>query len=721
MKQRVLKQIGFLLLGLMVAGLASAETELNGEVGVDLETFSYESALKDTSWSHSARRTGSNHFLNLNMIGPLVNSHFANYATNLKLFGTYLRSSNDVETKTDYVQPGVRGFFGQATFLPEKRFPLRLFLSDANDYPIRYEPNNRSDRERLKPALSVLRRYRHDRDAIGAEWQFTPRQNMQLLSQYKRENYQAQRIYDFGEDRDIWVSYLTSAPRPDDTIFTVLVRNGLPDTATIELLNLDSLEANPGFPQVNVDNLPPEFTRTIYLFPGRTEIHILSSGLNPYFGILTVDSNLIINIDYNDPASPNDLEQKQRTMTNVLRLGNDQSRAKNETFYEYSDYRELIKNQLTYRHNLSNKVNYKLSDKINTEMLFNLQENRTRIDTLSIQWTKVLMNQTTMSFTQRQGLSGMLMHVFSRNSSHIGSPWSPDTTMKSSSDTLQSTLNNFVGNLIYPSRKWNHRLNLRGNVSLVSDNNQYVNNQYTGEILNSLELYLAGVKWQPQHSFKYGQNVQENPSKETQEIETKFSFVGMRSTNSLGDLRWHSEFAYRNRWDDVGSDIKKRYLMDFSIMRKFGDGLRVSLMSNQEWEVTEGSAPSTGSASEKRETRYKSSYKFDFTAIPMEDVNLTGSIMTITQGDNSISKLGFSINTHIPWTKIPLKSLLLAESRQLRGQDPQGQLSIDTSISHQVRKISITLQHLYLRENLSFETYTINEIRGKVSRQFGVL
>ncbi len=719
--RKVLGHIGLLLLTVILAAAATAETDLTGEIGVDLQTLSYKTDLNDTSLSYSANRTGSRHFLNLNLMGPLVNSHFANYATNLRLYGTYIRSTNDFESTTDYVSPGVRGFYGQATFLPEKRFPLRIYRSDAIEYPLQYEPNNRSDRERLKPALSIVRRYRQDRDATGAEWQFTPSDNVRFMAEYKQENYEARRIYDFGEDDDIWVSFLTSGPRPGDTMFTVLVKNGLPDTADIEIINLDSLDANPSFPPVNIEDLPPDFTRTIYLFPGRTEIQIASPGTNPYFNIINVDSNLIIVINYDDPSSPNDLDQRQKSITNILRLGNEKSRAKNETLYEYSDQREMFKKQLSYRHNLSNTANYKVSDKINADMLSNLQETRTRIDTVSIQWTKVLMNQTTMSYFKRRGLSGSLSHIFSRNDSHIGNPQSPDTTVVATNDTLRSTMNNFVGRLTYPSRRLNHRFDLRTNVSLLSDNTDYINNQYTGEVINTMELFAIGVKWQPQHSFKYARNVQKNPSKDAQEIETKFIFVGSRSTSLLGDMRWRSELSYRNRWDAIGSDIQKRYLVDFSIIRKFGDDLRVSFLGNQTWEITGGSAPSSGSSSSGSDTRYKSSYKVDISAVPWEDLNLTGSMMIISQGDNSLSKYGFSVNTVIPWIKMPLKSLILADSRELKGQDPQSQFRIETSVSHRIRKITITLKHIYLKENLSFESYSLNEIRGKISRQFGVL
>jgi hypothetical protein len=80
-----------------------------------------------------------------------------------------------------------------------------------------------------------------------------------------------------------------------------------------------------------------------------------------------------------------------------------------------------------------------------------------------------------------------------------------------------------------------------------------------------------------------------------------------------------------------------------------------------------------------------------------------------------------SVNTVIPFIRAPLKSVLAMESRQLAGQDPQNQVRLETKVSHRIRKISIVLQHVYMREKLLFETYSVNEIQGKITRQFNVL
>lgn len=734
---RVIGHIGILLLVTLSAAAVSAETSLTGEIGVDLKNLSYKTSLSDTALAYSINRSQSDHYLKLLMSGALVNSHFANYSTNLRLSGAYFNSSNDAETRTEYIEPGFRGFYGQVTLLPEKPYPFQVYRSDARLFSLRYEPSNRSDNERLQPELSIVRRYRHDRNSSGAVWQLTPSADVKLLTEYKQENSQASRIYDFGENGDIWVTFIKSPARLGDTVFTVLFDSGLPDTADIEVVNLDSINVNPGFPVLRITDLPPDHTRMVYLFPGRTEIQIASTGLNSYFNIIEVDSNLVIGLKYRDPAAPNDFDQERRAFTGKLTLGSDDRGLRNDLFYEYSDQRESVKDQLTYLHNISNTARYKVSNELNADMLTNIQQNRNRIDTTQVQWNRVLTHSTNLNYLKRKSLSGSVSHMYTNSASHNFNPSlrASDSLSYIENDTLRSTMNSFSGRLTYPSRRWDHRVSIRTNMNLLSDNSGFVNNQYVGELLNSMVLMKLGFEWQPRHNIRYTitsqetplQNSEENEKTESlrqnsKEIENRFGLTGEKSTALFGDLKINGEYTYRNRWDEVGSDTKSRYKADFLAIRKLKNDYRISLLANQEWEVSGGTAPTIGSGSaSKSKTIYKSSYKIDVSAVLHKNFILGADIMIIKQGENLITKYGLSLNAIVPFIKIPVKSVILAESRKLAGQEEQTQLSIETKVSHRIRKISLTLQHVYQKEKLVFETYHASEIQGKISRQFGVL
>jgi hypothetical protein len=720
--KRHIGHIGFLLMSFLLAATVAAQTELSGEVGVDLKNLSYETLWSDSTSFYTINRGQSNYYMNLFLGGPLVNRHFATYSTSMKLYGAYFRSASDFETVTDNVNPGIGGFFGQVTLLPSRPYPLRVYLSKGRNHPLQYEPNNRSDRDRLQPTLSIIRRYQDDRQSAGAAWQLMPSNDFRLRTEYKQGLVQSERIYDFGEDNDIWVSYIMSPARPWDTVFTVLFGNELPDTVDIVVINRDSILSNPGFPPLIINDLPPDRTQTVYLFPGETEIQIGSRTFNPYYNVLNVDSNMVIAIKYENPAAPNDLDQELKVFTNFLKLGNDNRRVKNETIYEYADRREMVQKQLSFIHNFSNMFRYQMSGAINADAFFSFQENRTRIDTVSLQWNRVMMNQTTLNYFNRRGIAGTLSHVYSRNRSHIANPSLPPSQADSlANDTLVSTLNSFAGRMTIPTRTLNYRMNLRGNVSLQSDNSGFVNNQYIGEMINSLENRWIGVHWQPMHLLKYGYTAQKNPTKKSNDFESKLAVVGTKSTNFLGDIRMKGEYTYRKRWDESASEVRNKYIIDFLLIRRFGPSYRLSLLTNQEWELIGGSAPTVGSgSSSKNKTIRKSMFKIDGSGAPHKNLYLSGNFMIVNQGENSIKKYGFSINTQIPYLKVPIKSLLLIESRKLGSQDPQNQIVFDTKINHRIRKITMVLRYVYRREELIFETYSFHEIQGKISRQFGV-
>ena len=116
--KQTIRHFGLLLLISLMATATPAETDLTGEIGIDLASLSYKTDIKDTAWDYSASRRGSRHFVNLNLLGPIVNDHFANYTASMRLYGSYFRSTAGHESRTDYIQPDLKGFYGQATFLP---------------------------------------------------------------------------------------------------------------------------------------------------------------------------------------------------------------------------------------------------------------------------------------------------------------------------------------------------------------------------------------------------------------------------------------------------------------------------------------------------------------------------------------------------------------------------------------------------------------------------
>jgi len=84
---------------LLVLSAAVGGTELGGEIGIDLKSLAYKTSYSDTSATFAIGRSQSNHYANLFLSGAIVNSHFANYSTNFRLYGTYFNSSTDNATE----------------------------------------------------------------------------------------------------------------------------------------------------------------------------------------------------------------------------------------------------------------------------------------------------------------------------------------------------------------------------------------------------------------------------------------------------------------------------------------------------------------------------------------------------------------------------------------------------------------------------------------------
>ncbi len=682
--------------------------DLGGDIGIDLDNFRFESSLKDTVRSYSVNRNRSSHFVNLSSSGGLINDHFANYSLSLKLFGTYFSSATDSLSRSDYVKPGLRSLYGQATFLPDKPFPIKIYRGKAQTYTLRYEANNRSDHERLRPSLSIVRRYQSDRTSTGATWQYLPSDKVSLLTELKQELSEVSRIYDFDENLDIWVAMSGSLARPGDSIFTVIFRNELPDSVSIVITHLDSIIANPNFPVIRIDDLPPGsniMVDSVYI--GMNEFQIGSDNFNAYVNNVDVQENLTIVINFRDPATPNDIDQNQRSLTTQLKLGNN-GKIKNETFYEYSDQQESVQKQSNYLHNLSNNAGYQFSRRLNAGFFTGYSHNKNFIDTLSKQVNESFTHQSVINYTRRQGLSSSLSHSINHNVSQF------------SADTLRSTLQTITGRMTYPVPRWNYRIDVRNNVSLLSDNKGYVNNQYGTDITNSLEFAIKGIRLQPQQQFKYAHNRQEKPDKESQEVEAKFSVIGEAVAPIVGNLRFKGQYEYRNRWDELVSDSKSRYIFDLYVDKKFSPAYKVGFLTTQEVEKFWGTVQASGTDIPSR-TDQKASYKVDLRAMPHKALSLSASVMIITQGTTSITKYGLSLISVIPKINLPLKSFLIAEVRDLQGIDTQTQLSIETRTSYRIRKISFIFKHVYRRENQIFEKYSVNEIHGKVSRQFDLL
>lgn len=694
-------------MGCLILASSSSAYNLMGRIGVDLQTYSFATSLKDTLRAYSATRSRSGHFLDLTFGGPLVTPEFASFLSRVSLNGAYFRSETDVHNQSEYIDPGLRSYFGQLTLFPSRPYPLKLHRSSTENYDLRYEANNRGDKQRLQPELSVVRRYRSEHQETGAGLQVAPSDNFKLMLEFKQEFAEVGRIYDFGEDKDIWVNFNGFRGRPDDSVFSVVFLNATTDTLHITVYNLDSLEQNGDPKTIVIEDFAPGASAIDSLYLGRNHFSFQSPAFNALEGTFDVQEHLKVEIEYRDPVTPNDIDQERNAFTGRLKLGGGGA-LQNETYLERAEQTEEVQKQVITITNFSNNAKYKPSRNLDITMLTTYLNDKTIVDTLAPQLTEAFTHQSRASYSPRTGLSGSILHSYSTSSAIVDV------------DTLTSDMNMVNVRLSYPSSRWNHRVDVKGNVSFLSDNSGYANNLYASDITNTFAVRRYGTLLKPKHQFKVAKNIQENPNKISNEIESKSTLIAeLPRFRLLGDMRMRGEHSYRKRSDEVGSDTKTRYILEGTLRRKFGNGYRLTVMAVNEWEKFGGSAPS-GGTTEPKPMVHKASYKIDLQGEPIEDLIVQANVMLISQTGTSIKKFGLSLLGDLPLINIPIKSFLLYETRDLANLPRQTQTTIETKTNFRVRKITLILKHAYRHENQLFESYSVNEFAAEIARNFDV-
>lgn len=683
-----------------LSGISYADANLNGELGVDLTNYGFTTDFHDTTRASTINQTMSRHYLNLSLAGPLVNSHFANYSTRLSIFGTYHRAVSDDEDKSQYLNPDLNTYYGQLTMFPERRYPLQLYRIKSHEHKLRYESNNRNKFAIIRPALGVVRRYESKKESNGSLFRADIGKDVKLLAEYRQDNTVALRRYDFGEERDIWVQFSIIKEDTISQYHTVIITNTIPAT-TIQVRVDYSLVAE----------ILPDSTMSIIIESGNHEIEIQPlTYYNRFLFSFRPPGDMVWKVVYNSPSSPNDLNQTNTTASLNLKYEGE-GPFSSEANYEYLDQNESEQKLLTFLNNFSNSAAYRFSKSTSLTMFTSYNKNQSKIDTLKSQTANVLSNTSTFSFVRRGGVALSVVHGFSKNNSNTGY------------NEISSTLNTFTARMSMPRKTLKYKLDIKNNASLMEDSEDFVNNQYSTEITNSIEYPLLGIKFQPRNQTKYSLNKQKGPDQTSSEIDTKFTLTGeIKRHKLLGNTSFKGEYQYRKKFLGDATNVKERYLFDATVVRKIGDDFRLMLLTTQEYETTGGSNPTAGpnvdQKSSGREGEYKSSYKIDIQAAPFSDFMISGSYMLIGQTGTKIQKFAFLLNMVIPGIRVPFRSFLTEELRDLAGSPLQTQLVSESKVSYRFRQITMVLTHRYARDKLISNTYASHEVNAKISRQF---
>ena len=99
-----------ILIALGATGRASAQTTLDGSLGVDLGSFGFGNKIIATSQEFGVRRSLSNQFLRLRLSGPLISNQFAGYVLRGTVSGTYYEANSETGEADEYIRPNLSDY-----------------------------------------------------------------------------------------------------------------------------------------------------------------------------------------------------------------------------------------------------------------------------------------------------------------------------------------------------------------------------------------------------------------------------------------------------------------------------------------------------------------------------------------------------------------------------------------------------------------------------------
>jgi len=686
------------VLGLVALAVpALAQHEMKGELGADFGSYGFTNTVSNFGVSLEADRGLSNQFLGLDFQGPVVNNHFAGYSGLLRVSGTQVRSVSDGTAYNQYISPELTGHQLNLSLFPERNYGLQLFTGRSLVYSVRYEASNRSEVLIEDPGLAVVRRYASEVRSSGIRWRMTTDNDIDMNLEYKDDSSTLDRQYDLDENRNIWVEFSTVSPGVAPW-YNIQLINTIPDrdvAVYVDLALADTVRAGE-----RLDLVVEEGVR---------ELDFIPVGLNAYHKTLDVGSDMVWKIFFNDPPGSKDMDQGNKVVTGNIKVG-DEGPFKNETHFEFNDGYEAVQRMDSGLNVITNQASYDMSPELGFRAMTTYSGNRTDIQDISHQETTNFSNMTSMRLQKPGGLGASLSHNFSK----LGS--------KTDASDVNST-NNILNGLVSMPTNWNqHRVDMRVVANLLSDDSGYVNNLYSAELTNRLEFRKAGFRWRPQHQLKSTRATQQSPDGKTTERESRLMVEGERPDVSfLGTLKLKGQYDWRSRKDDRGEDIKNRYLMEAGVTHRFGKHYKFQVIGTMENELYgNGAADGGGDPVSLREDQHRKSLRLDLQAEPMPGMNLGINSIFITINESKISKYSLSLNWKIPRLKIPVRSYLISEKRELEGLDPQTLLQAETKLSYNFRQIHLVASHRLTKETLITEDYSYNEFRATVSRRFDI-
>jgi hypothetical protein len=683
-------------------GHAISQTRLSGHFGIDLENQSFKSSIKDPNYDFLISRSLSGHFISLTAAGPAYYENFATYSLSTRIDGSYYSVRGKSERKNKYFIPRLNSYSASMSLLPLKPYSLALSMSKAHKKTIRSEPSNRTETEILSPELAVIRRYQSDIKSYKGKFRTPLSRYFSLSAEFERSDRISTRGYDFNEDRNIWVSFTEIEGYPVSEIDTIEVKNLLVDDSTTLYIDY-----------VLIDTIRPGEEIFVEVDSGYHNVDIVPFYYNSYSARLHIQRKMQWEIIFVQPAGVRDSKQDADTFLGALELVNTEKIDNNTNFTSTSSFDSELRldNKLS---NITNNFLYTFSrlGDIGFETSFN--KNQSIIDTISSRINETFTHKSSINWSKRNNLSTSLAHTYTKlNSETNGEPFS-------------NTIHNVANTISYPITRFNYTISAKNTIMSQSDDTGYKLRQYISKISNYYAFQIYRILIEPKNETKFQFNQQISPDNQSREIDNRFMLDGTaHRVPAAGRVIVKTEYQWRKRFRETGDEITKKYQVSLSAVRSFSKDYKLSLNSALRKETYGGSSPIPGDNPDQnspaREDQKGFSYGASLESTPIADLAVAGSIFISKQNSSTVTSYGLTVIASVPKLNIPVKTMIIGQSKGLEGLPSQTQFVWKSETSYRFRKIVLVLKHKFMRENLLKEKYSYHEILGQISRRFSIL
>jgi hypothetical protein len=677
---------------------AQAQHELRGELGANLVVVDFQNQLAGQEVLYAVRRGISDQFLSLGLRGPLYNPALGSYSLRTRLAGQYYQVDATSGDGAEYATPKPTALAASVGLFPGRRHPVRIYYAWSDLMALNYEQENRAVDDVANPELAAVRRYESSNLSFGTDMRYgiTPTADVVVEAQHQEAT--SLRQYDFDEQRDIFVNFVTPSPDPTRPLVNIIVQNGIPEGDVTLLVD-----------GIIVTTLVPDQQFVFELESGPHDVEFVPSSFNRFFAVVDVNGDMLWEASFNEPPGRTDVERSENAGRAEWVVGR-QRRFENKARLTYSDAFESIQGRNNLLIDATNDAAFDWTSqaKLLSSTKFSLSESD--MQSSNDQSVQNLGQRTRIAYVTLKGGTAEAEHAFDRTSTVTGPI------------EITTDQNRVLVNAGRPWGPYQHRVRVRNTLTHVSNSEAYRSLENRAELINDAAFFLRRARLAPRNSLGYTYTDRKNPDAGSEELDWRpkldFTVPGLWV---LGDLTGYGEYGWRRRSQEGRIDTTVRFGWSATLRRNFGPNYRLFIMttSNREnydsrYTVDVGEPPAP------REPQRQLVYNAGFRAQPVPSIGMSFSYGKTISVDQEQGRIRADVTVRIPWINLPVSSAYSRQNRMITGLSDQTTTRWETGFVFRVRDVRIQFEHAYVAEALFSEDYALHTFSAEIARGFTV-